>query len=91
MKPFSYQLRIVLDSGYVHVTETYTDPFYADAMKRARLLTTSRAGAIDFTDDQGEWVFVRTTKIASITVRDVDNPPRHRPVPEAPSMERGYP
>ena len=91
MSQFRYQLRIVLDNGYAHITETYTEPSYAEALKRARLMATSRAGAIDFTDDQGEWVFVRTTKIASITVRDVDNPPRHRPVPEAPSMERGYP
>ena len=79
MSQFRYQLRIVLDSGYVHITETYTDAFYADALRKARLLATSKAGAIDFTNDQGEWVFVRTTKIASIKVRDVDNPP---PAPE---------
>lgn len=72
---YRYQFRIVLDSGFEHVTETYTDPCQADALKRARLMATSRAGAIDIVNDQGETVFIRTTKIASIKVRDVDNPP----------------
>ena len=79
MSQFRYQLRIVLDSGYVHITETYTSPSEDDALKVARSYAGSRAGVIDIRNDQGERVLVRTTKIASIKVRDVDNPP---PAPE---------
>ena len=79
MSQFRYQFRIVLDSGYVHITETYTDPFNSDALRKAKSLVSGKGGSIDFTNDQGERVLVRTTKIASIKVRDVDNPP---PAPE---------
>ena len=75
MSQYRYQFRIMLDSGFVHVTETYTDPFPADAFRRARLTATSRTSAVDIVNDQGETVFIRTTKIASIKICEVDNPP----------------
>lgn len=75
MSQFRYQLRIVLDSGYIHITETYTDPFNSDALRKAKSLVSGKGGSVEIRNDQGEWVVIRTPKIASVKVRDMDQPP----------------